>query len=114
MRRRPKSAADILRNRKRESETNIVTTRRKKLGNHEVQDFSGNSYSFRDPDIASLFSTIDAIQERIIDKYFSDDLEYEEGVKLANRLKSQLRRLNNDLILLLEIQRRGIPDEEDS
>lgn len=113
-RRRPKSAAEILRNRKRESETpQPVATRRKTAGNHEVEDHDGKKYNFRDPDIASLFSTVDAIQERIQDKYFEDDIEYEEGVKLAKRIKANLRRFNNDLILLSEIQKRGMPDIED-
>jgi len=81
-------------------------------GASEVEDFQGHKYTFVYPYIADFFRKIDKLEEVIREKYFDSDIEFIEGIKMAQRMKGQIRKFDKDYNRLETIRFRGLPDEE--
>ena len=74
-----------------------------------VEDFEGKKYPFYNQCLADAFTLTDSMENVIREKYFDTDLEYVEGVKMAQKMKAQIRRLEVDLENLIEIRYNGLP-----
>jgi hypothetical protein len=74
-----------------------------------VEDFEGKKYPFNNQCLADAFTLTDSMENVIREKYFDTDLEYVEGVKMAQKMKAQIRRLEVDLENLMEIRYNGLP-----
>lgn len=79
----------------------------------EIEDFKGRKHEFSNNSVGSIFERVDKLEEAIRDKYFDNDIEYVEGVKMVQRIKGHLRKLDKDLDRLETIRYRGMPDDEE-
>ncbi len=92
--------------------TQVYRTERDDKNVSVVEDFHGKEYIFIDNRIAELFGAVDKMEDGIREKYFDDDIEFEQGTKLAKKMKGQLRRMDVDLKKLIDINFEGIDDDQ--
>ena len=76
-----------------------------------IEDYRGHEHKFQLEEHAELFSKIDKLEESIRDKYFDTDIEFTEGMKLAKKMKGQIRRMVADYKKLNTIESEGMPDD---
>jgi len=79
---------------------------------HKFEDYQGRTHEFKNRNISNLFEEVDKLEEGVRDKYFDDDEEFTEGIRLAKKLKGQLRRIDADVLKLNEIKETGIGIDE--
>jgi len=90
--------------------------RRKKKSKVFTFERNEKEYQFKNENVCELFKYIDKLEEEIREKYYSDDIEYTDGIARAKVIKGQLRRLDVDAAKLYEIRYKGmlvdVPEEE--
>jgi hypothetical protein len=91
----------------------FVDTPKEETSRIVIEDFEGKKYPFNNQCLADAFTLTDSMENVIREKYFDTDLEYVEGVKLAQKMKAQIRRLDVDLDYLMEIRYNGIPSKSE-
>jgi len=93
--------------------------RRKRKSIFKFESEDKKEYEFKNESVFELFKHIDKLETEIREKYYSDDIEYIDGVQRAKVLKGQIRRLDVDAAKLYEIRYKGmladdIPEETDT